>query len=418
MAPPKSAGSSKHAKEKGEVGNSNHESAILEEASGLTTSSTKTNLSDIKGTRRLLKVNNLLISVDDDSLSVKGKEIMEKAKALIGAPRLSPKNPERLKTFLKKRKQKEFASEDTFMDIVWQILIGSERTVLENPEDQDRADAEVLVKQWHLDHLDHSRNGQFSPNSIPLVNTKNDPHLEALLEKLPGVKNPRPDLAYGLSEDTFTEEENSANIRLNQIAELSSTLFHPFFVMEFKSHKGQLSDAVNQACRGGAAMVQAMAQVEEEAGHQCRTHYDDGSFAFSLALNTDNAEFYGHWREPAPKGKHVYFMQPLNAFSLKFANPVNELRAAINNVLDWGVLDRKKHVKSLLNAIEKKLVEAHFNKKKPGRKVSWQGSGEGSGRDLGGTSRSEKQTAKSKGKGQAQAESWEELSDDELGTSK
>ena len=368
------------------------------DAGTFTTSSKKTEFAGIRDARALLKLNNLLVNDEKGANSAKGKEIIENAKEIISNERLSPRDPVITQKFLKKRQKKELANEDTFMWIMWRILVGEERTVRANPEQQDEEDGEVLLRrEWDLDGLDFRINQEFQPGSIPLMDTDNDPSLEALIEKLPGVKNPKPDLAYGLDEGVFTKEEIYANSRLKETAQLSPDMYHPFFVVEFKSAGGTMPDAVNQACRGGAAMTQAKKQLEAEAEYICEDIYDNGSFAFSLSITTDTAHIHVHWRDVNSEGQDVYYMQFLEPYSLLVAKQVEDLRVALNNILDWGIKDHKKHVQLLLQAVIKKLTTANQTSKTKKSEKSAKESAKESSKGKNPVGKSAKGTAKGKG---------------------
>ena len=352
-----------------------------ETAGTLSLSTQKSKKQNPRDARKLLELNGLLIDDSEGSNSKKGSAVITRALALIQDQRYSPKNEARINKFVKARKAEQFSNEKTFIDAIWKIIVRSKRTVKQKAKDQDEEDETVLVKYWDLDGLRRQSDQPFARGTVPLVDTSDDPDLEALLEKKPGIPNPVPDLAYGLDEDSFSAKENLTNQYLEMIAALSPGMYHTFFVLEFKGYQGTIVDAENQACRGGAAIVQATRTMEVEAGLVIgNNEYNDGSFAFSLAMDPNDAKLYVHWAEYSQSPKIIYHMQMLDSFCLKLPPQVDRLRVTLNNVLDWGVLQRQAYIKTLLSPIQDKLVKTSAGKT-PKKNSNSKGKGKATGAD-------------------------------------
>ena len=190
-------------------------------------------------------------------------------------------------------------------------------------EDEDEA-MRWIETAWEKDHLRCNWNADFTRGSIPpLVNL--DPYLRLPTDNVPKVKNPKPDLTYGLLQASFSEHEQDVNSKHG--AGLSVDMVHPFFIVEAKSAEKPIWEATNQCARGGAAMVRLKrkfdrlaegtyqeneAQDGEEGDYLAGEiphnkeaipidHYrtDTKSFAFSLAMVPHDATMFVHWAEEA-----------------------------------------------------------------------------------------------------------------------
>ena len=75
-------------------------------------------------------------------------------------------------------------------------------------------------------------------------------------------------------------------------------MYHPCFIVEFKSSKCTVEGAQLRTCRSGAAVAKAMREVKANARIIDGEHdNDDGSFALSVVLVT----FFSSQRRPQGK---------------------------------------------------------------------------------------------------------------------
>src|SRR5205085_2916226 len=118
-----------------------------------------------------------------------------------------------------------------------------------------------LVRDWDHDNLDANDNQEFIRGFVPIPDLRQDQVLAKLLEKSPGMKNPRPNITYGLAREAFTREELVVNDLHASIAGISPKILHPFIIFEWKSARGTMENAQCQARRGGAALVHARRQL-------------------------------------------------------------------------------------------------------------------------------------------------------------
>ena len=137
-----------------------------------------------------------------------------------------------------------------------------------------------------------------------------------------------------------------------ELAELSTGIYFPFFLIEFKSYQGTIEEATTQACRGGAAIIYSMRRLKEMANVLDEDHaHDTGSFAFSLAMVPSLAQLYVHWAKIGEDGNIVYHMNFLKEYGLRTGETVAALHHNVNNILEWGVGRRVVYIKELLARI-------------------------------------------------------------------
>ena len=310
--------------------------------------------------------------------TLKGKSIFKAAQDLIASNRLSPPSQKMLKEFVSTLQEEQGSNEATFMDVMWHILVARRRTVKAKDYDPVAGDDDVLRRRWKDDYLRHRVDQEFVRGYLLGLDPDGEATLAKLLAKHTGMKNPKPDLVYGLAQDAFKEVGIIANSNHRDLAQISPGIYHPFFTIEFKSHKGDLMDAMNQASRGGAVLTNSMNMLKQKAGiKESADEYDLGSFAFSLVLNPFSAKTYVHWRELRVKNDksivyhHMHF---IDGYILESKESVDKLRIAVNNILDWGVGERATWLLGMLAQLEAGYEENAATKSSAG---STKGKGKG-----------------------------------------
>jgi hypothetical protein len=204
---------------------------------------------------------------------------------IVTGDRSSTMKPRSQKKFMENRTELVTRNKVTLMGKFMPILVRESRTV--NTPQGD------LVRDWGHDNLDANGNLEFIRGSVPIPDVRQDQILANLLEKSPGMKNPKPDIAYGLSRKAFTKKELAVNDTYASITGISPRILHPFFIFEWKSAKDTMKDARCQARRGGAALVHARRQFNALAS--CSPEFngpDWSSFVFSCTANPDTAYIY------------------------------------------------------------------------------------------------------------------------------
>ena len=160
-----------------------------------------------------------------------------------------------------------------------------------------------------------------------------------LLNRLPRLRTPRPDLIFGLKQGALTVDQRDLALYLG--GHMRPGLYHPFFVLEATNVSGSIEEAEIQSCRAGAAMVYCRRRFNMEAEKSTETQTsgaDLDSFAFTLALVPTYAQIYVHWAEVGAVGEAVsYRMKVMGIYVMRTKQSVNSLRQAIQNIHDWGL---------------------------------------------------------------------------------
>jgi hypothetical protein len=302
--------------------------------------------------RTVMKANNLLIG-EVDALT-RYPEVLFRAKSIINGHRSSGMKPESQAKIITARNRFQMKNEDTFVERLWKLLLREERE-----RNQGDSNDSWALEPWDKDFLDYNLNKDFRTGSVPIRNAK-DPVSMQLLESLPRLKTPKPDMAYGLANLAFTKQEQELNECYSSVTELSESLFHTFFIVECKSHRGTLEEAETQASGGGAALVCANRRFNAIAGPNPSQGADLNSFVFSLAMTPSVAKLYVHWAgtvEIEEKGSTdgldtMYHMHRVAAYILDEEDHLKKLRHDIDNILDWGTLERKTDIKARLADIQ------------------------------------------------------------------
>ena len=243
------------------------------------------------------------------------------------------------------------ANEDLFIDLFWSDILHREREpnslgTLLDPTEQ----AEISKRKWENDHLTNSRNQEFVQSSVSELSGTPD-ELSKMFKKVPKLKNPKPDHAYGFDKTAFSNDERIANIAIRDITCLvqKPAVWHVFFVSEWKSNSGSLGEAALQVLRSGSAVVHAMHKLREKARPPMRQDYNyDLDVSFSLTTDPNVATLRSHWYV-AKANKH--HMANFDSYVIGRGQDMTNLHRDIDNIMDWGCSKRLQTVKWLLGRI-------------------------------------------------------------------
>ena len=343
------------------------------------------------------------------------KQVLEKAEQILQGERGSEMRPGSLEDIVHVQKEEATSNEMTFLVEFWKTLVRKRRHVrpskmqtLGSPLDQeiagetysdaedttvdadnggqceetnnaadDLSDPEAWTERlWDKDHLKCNWAADFRSQSVPRLRAADGQAsavLAKLLGKYPRLKTPRPDLTYGLKRSAFTEEEQQINDTSPTFSEVSNKCFHAYFIVECKTD-GRIEDAENQACRGGATLVNARRQFDNECSAQGgAVGADLSSIVFSLVLIPSLAHLYVHWAEvkaakrSANKEQEevVYHMTLVETYSLmkRGGKELQRLRHDINNIFDWGTLKRKQEIQDVMKTLTDEIQQSSKKQK-------------------------------------------------------
>ncbi|KAL9039960.1 MAG: hypothetical protein Q9180_002212 [Flavoplaca navasiana] len=325
----------------------------------------------IEDVRQILKLNGM--PVQADGVLETYPQIMTVAQQLLEKDRHSPPpTKEQLAQIEYTRKKYASRNETTFVKKFFGIFHSVKREVSVQ-RDNLMIPAEWETRDWEDDGLDENDDKLLRDGSVPSIVPTSEAQ-KLLLNDLPRISNPKPDILYGYDLASFTEEEALVNASYKKIASISEGIAHPFFDIEVKTG-GDFEEAVDVACTGGAAMVQAHRRLQAlvistdsktKGPTNNKPYADTSTMAYSMVLMPFVACIYVHWAEV--KGERVvYHMHLAGSYAINMVKNMKECRAAVRNVLDWGLGERRKDINGLLQTIHERYKETTKGAKGKGK---------------------------------------------------
>ena len=171
------------------------------------------------------------------------------------------------------------------------------------------------------------------------------------------LKVPKPDVVYGIRREAFTDPaESEINKKYHLLVEVVGDVLHPFFVWEWKSAEGTIEDAENQACRGGAALINGRGKLNAMARDPTTKEQngpDPQSIAFSAVTIPLYTRIYVHWCE-IKDGALIFHMNKVSNHEMDEEDGAISMRNNIENILKWGAVERFAEIRGVLQMIHKK----------------------------------------------------------------
>lgn len=286
-------------------------------------------------------------------------EFQKQARAIIGKQRGSPPNDSSVHKLRGKWEYFESDNEVTLIDNLLPCIIKDARTVgkpLEvGPQDplersngafaeggqKTYPDAFVKRDFWD-DGIVRKRNCNFLESFLPI-----DDDLTKALAKADGLTNPRPDCIYGLNTNKYPPRPKAVktSTETQRIRGIVQNMYDPALVIEGKGARGEEGEAVNQACRDGAALVNAGRLLRERIGDPDVEGADRRTFVYTAAMGSRDMEVFVNWAEVLPADAEgdkvvIYHMNQVNIQSYSQDGFLEENRDIFHNILDWACLDR------------------------------------------------------------------------------
>ncbi|KAL9131273.1 MAG: hypothetical protein Q9217_000761 [Psora testacea] len=205
-------------------------------------------------------------------------------------------------------------------------------------------------RMWSKDGLVVTMKAEFCTTLLPnhYMELGFEAKLVKLLAKDQGMTNPKPDYCYGLSTNSFPIPRGVIlNMELDDILEIAPGMLHPFLIIEGKADRGEISEAQNQACRGGATLVNAGRILLDRIGVADVDGPDERTIVFSATMNPTVLEIWIHWAEVTKTEGVKFHMNKLVGRLLDDAGQLVDLRRKLHNILAWGCNTRRKDLEDL-----------------------------------------------------------------------
>ncbi|KAL8747097.1 MAG: hypothetical protein Q9184_007650, partial [Pyrenodesmia sp. 2 TL-2023] len=195
---------------------------------------------------------------DDEEAFTKYPKFQEQVKNILKQKRKSSIDQFEFSEFRLVWQEYKDKNEDTVLNELLPFFMNDKRTISINSTAEEE-DAYAVVSYFRSG-LVKITNREFHRACLPL-REDGSPLNKKLLDamaKEDGMTNPKPDRTFGISMKKSTLPKGF--ITPPDIAvwlEVMRGIHHPFFLIEGKSYQGNLLDAQNEACRGGATLVGA-----------------------------------------------------------------------------------------------------------------------------------------------------------------
>ena len=293
-----------------------------------------------------------MLYIEDPTAEITGDKLISAAKGILDRKRLSVWSKDKQEQVKEGIKDYAMELEATFVVNLMNHLLGTTRTIVpgqELKEDDLRREQEVIVRAWRKDHLRIRYNVDFLSACIPKIRT-GDKYHDQLIDEIPRVENPRPDVAFGIYEDAFSpRQQEILNNNKNDLA--GPRCYGIFLVIEAKCMNYSIEEAENQCIRSGCAMVSTRRLLNQAAtlphkgtpasGSAAAIKYprpDMESFAFTIAVGSSHAHMFVSWAlEKDSKDSVEWHMHFLRDYSFRRPEDLNQLHHDMNNIQDWGL---------------------------------------------------------------------------------
>lgn len=166
--------------------------------------------------------------------------LQERADQITASERNSATRPDSAKRLERLRQWYQDSNENTFMVKWWTKLFKDERDVRveetqeETPDVSDLSEEFWTSQSWDIDGLDESWDKEFRKDSLPKLDLTDRPAAKLVVEQNERVKNPKPDICFGVRKDFFTIQQQDVNDLYAQYAGISKHIRHPACIVEGK----------------------------------------------------------------------------------------------------------------------------------------------------------------------------------------
>lgn len=233
------------------------------------------------------------------------------------------------------------------------LIIKSSRTTKNHSSSSEKAltpqelrlfqEAGHIDKDWFEDGIRITKNSEFRRTLVPnrFVKSGFEAELAAALAKQHGMKNPKPEFMYGIRTDKYAIPAGViVSPKTTALLEIAVGLHSPFLIVEGKSDNGSMAEAENQACRGGATLVNASRELLKMIGDVEAPGADNRTFVFSCTMSPKLVQVWVHWAEINDKQDCDFHMNLVASKSLDDEDSLVQSRRILHNILDWGCVSR------------------------------------------------------------------------------
>ncbi|KAL8709044.1 MAG: hypothetical protein Q9220_006168 [cf. Caloplaca sp. 1 TL-2023] len=315
---------------------------------------------------------------DDEAAEKRYPEVMEAAEKIINKPRDSYPTVQEIQRFKVKLAKYRTHNEDTFLLEILPFLRKEERLVpaaagrteddvwIETTKDVPQSQDEAWAQKADIRAKEEQVSVTFDASGLTQIANRdfdrtilfftNDSDLNKALAKKAEMTNPRPDRTFGIDSELMGWPKGFVlPPDIQNVMETIRSCTHVFLILEGKAAGGDLNEAKNQACRGGAVVVHRERVLRDHMHLKDKLGADLYTFIFSIVLTDQVVQIFVHWAEvhdAKDLNAVTYHMNLVVAGALDEKGTLGKVRKAIHNILDWGVEHRlHKQLKPVRDAI-------------------------------------------------------------------
>ena len=340
----------------------------------------------------ILRRNRILLN-DPEAEDI-GRDLIKKAKDVLKDTRGSDWSPEKAIEAKEIIRDHCTENESTFMLNLMGVMKGQDRLVPSRELTQkEKEEAKSWIRRaFRHDGLRMRFDRDFTQGSVPEISSHNNAQWDAILAKCPRVKNPKPDVAFSVYKDAFSQQMQDIFAYLD-CALNGPDAFHIFCLMECQCMNASLQEAENQCLGAGAATVQSRRNYNRRILVQRKSSQDEesqqpssfppqqlrvgsslsaaslsfnstgipldkvvsapekgkpdmDSWVFSFAIAPDQAKCYVNWCLVYPSGILHWHMHLLDVYSFHKVDDISQMHHDLDNILDWGVGPWKRKIEA------------------------------------------------------------------------
>ena len=340
--------------------------------------------------RAILQSNEVFIHDKDDQHIKPHTALYKSVRSILEHERGSPERDGTLDRTIddlqNTRSKYQHSNENSFLVMFITELLGKARRIKEISVPPTEEDTAWALRSWSDSKLHCLWSANMKSAVLPKL-VSNDKAANRLLELLPNLKRPRPDMLFGIQRDDWAPEDKEDNLAFREFTEVTPGLTHAGILLECKAPSGDVDETICQACRGGTALVinreflnlqakpnqpvfrnrpatrlkgpsAATTSASTDPSAASTQPEDLGpdlkSFAFSIDLDPSLADIYVNWAERRRNDSTLYHMNLVETHAIKSAAGLKSFRRSLFSILDWSLHERRDEVKAILQEIRRK----------------------------------------------------------------
>ncbi|KAL9096804.1 MAG: hypothetical protein Q9163_006405, partial [Psora crenata] len=208
----------------------------------------------IRQIRRVLERNNIYI--DNEEARHVGTALIQQAKTVLDQKRGSDWSSD--KAAHKRLSIVKYSNENerTFLIKLLNTLVGDKRHVPDREMTQaERVECQNwIARDWETDELRCRWEADLAAEWLPELETTGDPFLDKLLEGVPRITKPRPDITWSIFKDAFDPVMQELFDQL-KCDITGPEAYHTFLGLEGKCRERSIEEAILQSARTGMGLV-------------------------------------------------------------------------------------------------------------------------------------------------------------------